>query len=391
MDVTFKKLTVNMKRDLELAAGVGRDTFNSEEMSITAQRYKLLFDCSPHIACMLDKHGFIVDLNIKMEELASSKIKGQHFNTILYDEQSSLTADLFREALAGNTLEGYETIKDKQGAPVYIEYRSIPVVVDKELVGLCVAAKDITEKKELEWQREKELHVAALVQQSVLCQTLMTESLAISGHYVPAHNIGGDMYAWYQLDESRFGVLILDVMGHGVSAALISMSIRSVVEQLIKRLQAPDLIMKELNEHVYALFNERSASLHFFSALYTVVDVENKEIYYINAGHPPGILIQKHQCIRLVSSSPPLGFLRNTEFKTSMLSYEHPARIILFTDGLSACSNNNSSMNQSITEIEESFLANKQLGCEEYVQQVLLQRKNPVEPDDISLVKVEIF
>ena len=58
------------------------------------------------------------------------------------------------------------------------------------------------------------------------------------------------MYYWYKIDENRYGIILLDVMGHGVSASLVCMFISSVLRETIKSLIDPELVMKDLNKYM---------------------------------------------------------------------------------------------------------------------------------------------
>ena len=58
------------------------------------------------------------------------------------------------------------------------------------------------------------------------------------------------MYYWYKIDENRYGIILLDVMGHGVSASLVCMFISSVLRETIKCLIDPELVIKELNKYM---------------------------------------------------------------------------------------------------------------------------------------------
>lgn len=374
-----------------VAKDVTQERNYSRQLEILSQRYRSLFEYSPHMACLLDDKGNILDVNAKMEEMLGRDKRGKHFGELLYDPQSGLALELFQKALKGHTVEDYQTLKDHQGLPMYIEYRSIPIMVDNEVVGLCVAAKDLTEKRELELLMERELQLAALIQNSVLCKPLAEEELAISGHYVPANNIGGDMYMWFKLDSSRYAVLILDVMGHGLSAALISMSIRSLMEGMLLREQLPGVVMKELNGHMYRLFNQDNSSTRFFTAIYAIVDTNNRVIDFINAGHPPGIVLDQDGCRLMESSSPPLGFLQDMNFHAERIVYQGQGQMILYTDGIFDYLEAGPGVASSVKEIGENFKSHPDLDCREYIEGLLSREKIPSEQDDISIVKVQLF
>jgi sigma-B regulation protein RsbU (phosphoserine phosphatase) len=66
----------------------------------------------------------------------------------------------------------------------------------------------------------------------------------------PSEQLSGDMYCYYQIDQDSYGVFILDVMGHGVSSSLVSMSIRSLLYRLITMLTDPILVINEYDSSI---------------------------------------------------------------------------------------------------------------------------------------------
>ncbi|UJF32880.1 PP2C family protein-serine/threonine phosphatase [Paenibacillus hexagrammi] len=165
--------------------------------------------------------------------------------------------------------------------------------------------------------RHKDLHLAKLIQQSLLSQPLRTEGITIEGRYIPSHPLGGDMYAWYQLEEHRYGIMIMDVMGSGVAASLVCMSIRSLLEGIIRKCVDPEIVMMELNAHMYKLFRKTNSPLPFyFTALYAVIDTRSHTLEYINAGHTSGFLVHGETGMtELGSTSVPIGMMNSPILK----------------------------------------------------------------------------
>lgn len=75
--------------------------------------------------------------------------------------------------------------------------------------------------------------------------------------YLPSFNLAGDMYYWHKIDEDKYAIILLDMMGHGISASLVCMFISSVLRESVKQLVQPDLVIKELNRYMTLLKNEK--------------------------------------------------------------------------------------------------------------------------------------
>lgn len=384
---TFSDPKGNIIGYIGMASDLTKERKIARQFELLSQKYKSLFDNTPHFVCMINEEGIITETNRKMDELFGNQYRGKHFSELLYNQDSPLPMMLFQEALQGNTIEDTEIVKDKNGQPIYVEYRSIPVLVENKVVGVCIAAKDITEKVKLEKLLENDLHIASLVQKSVLSEPIINERLSITGHFIPANNIGGDMYVWRQLDDGCYAILMIDVVGHGVSSALISMSIRSLFEGIIYKTQNPELVMEELNQHMFKLFNHKSSLARFFTSIFAVVDTNKKEIRYINAGHPAGILLKGDNSRLLPSTCPPLGILNTLEFTTNVITYQEPIMVLLFTDGLVEHLGEHSSITSGIEIVKNTFIKDKNLGCKEYLSELNFNSLL----DDVSMIKVDIY
>ncbi|MED4603813.1 fused response regulator/phosphatase [Paenibacillus validus] len=196
-------------------------------------------------------------------------------------------------------------------------------------------------KYEKDWHIENEakirseLDLARQVQSSVLSPPLQKERLSIGAVYYPSFELAGDLYAWYRIDEHRHGVIILDMMGHGISSSLVCMFISSVMQDTITRFVSPEFVVAELNRYMNQL-NQKSADVsYYFTAIYLLIDTERQTIEYVNAGHPPGFLFEEgKRPMALDQGSCAVGFFDQMDITKSTYAYEQPIRIVLYTDGL---------------------------------------------------------
>lgn len=196
-------------------------------------------------------------------------------------------------------------------------------------------------KAELDWhtQHEKkiqyELDLATHVQRSLLSAPLKDEHMHIEVSYLPSFNLAGDMYYWHKVDEHKYAIILLDMMGHGISASLVCMFISSVLRESVKQLVKPDLVIKELNRYMTLLKNEKEGLPFYFTAIYLVIDTEKKTVEYVNAGHPYGyMLMDEKEVIALEQSTCAVGFFDEMEINTKEVSFEKDIQIILYTDGV---------------------------------------------------------
>jgi sigma-B regulation protein RsbU (phosphoserine phosphatase) len=219
----------------------------------------------------------------------------------------------------------------------WVEIRLFPLyAANEDSLILNGVVLDFTHKKLIEQNVQMDLELAKQVQKSVLSQPIYTRSFSIDARYIPSQNLGGDMYAWYRMNEHRHGILIMDVMGHGVSSALICMSIRSLLRGIIQANLSPEEVIEDLNYHMNKLFSESvRAANFFFTAIYLIVDTENSSIEYINAGHPSGLLMDSSgKVFHLESSCLPIGLIPHLNVKKQTIHFKGKARLLMYTDGL---------------------------------------------------------
>ena len=167
---------------------------------------------------------------------------------------------------------------------------------------------------------------------------LMPESLPEVGPirfdvlYYPHDLIGGDFYDILPLSDGRYGFMVADVMGHGVSAALYTMWLKSLGQSLIDRAHDPAAFMTALNHQLCRFVIEGS----FATAFYGVVDTTTCEVTYANGGHPPPLHYQAGpgRVTELAGGDLPLGVADDEAYQCAAVALEPGDLLLGFTDGV---------------------------------------------------------
>ncbi|GAB6992420.1 SpoIIE family protein phosphatase [Paenibacillus pini] len=196
-------------------------------------------------------------------------------------------------------------------------------------------------KQEKDWHKERdqrmqdELKLAALVQNAVLSPAIEEESFEVHALYQPSAELAGDLYAWFELGNGRYGVILIDIMGHGISSSLFCMFIASVLKDTVTTYVEPEKVIQELNRRFSQLHIDSQLVQYYFTAIYLVVDTRMKRIDYVNAGHPPALFFQEDgQMIQLDHACCPVGLFDKMDIEPQTLYYEGEGHIVLYTDGL---------------------------------------------------------
>ncbi|AHA70413.1 MULTISPECIES: fused response regulator/phosphatase [Bacillus] len=248
-------------------------------------------------------------------------------------------------------------------------------------------------KSELNWHKEQEenlrneLDLATQVQRNLLSSPLREDHIKIEASYLPSFKLAGDMYYWYKIDENRYGIILLDVMGHGISASLVCMFISSVLRETIKCLIDPELVIKELNKYMTLLHNENDNIPYYFTAIYLVVNTEDRTVEYVNAGHPAGyVLVDETNVVELDRGSCAVGFFDEIKVKKTVIPFEKNAQILLFTDGvLEAIANDEFESEEKL----RIFTERKWGDLEGEIEGFYKEEQKKAQSDDMCLIMIQ--
>ncbi|CAG1021712.1 Phosphoserine phosphatase RsbU [Methylococcales bacterium] len=181
----------------------------------------------------------------------------------------------------------------------------------------------------------KDLRHAANYVQTLLPAPLPTGPVLTAWQFQPSTELGGDIFDYFWLDADRFVFYLLDVCGHGVGAALHSVSVFNLLRQ--KSLAgvdpaSPAQVMKALNE---AFPMERYGSM-YFTLWYGIYHLRQQSLTFASAGHPPGLLFVEadRRLFGLSTDNPPIGVEVNVQFAENTTALHSGFRLYLFSDGV---------------------------------------------------------
>ncbi len=228
--------------------------------------------------------------------------------------------------------------------------RAMRYAIERKRAELELAhyAQQLRQKNQ---QMQTDLDLAREVQLALLPQQFPAfphgvarkdSALTFCGHYEPAATLGGDYYDVFPLSNTTAGILICDVMGHGVRAGLLTAMIRALMEQLTAPATGvaadPGRLLTQIN-HGLTLILKQAGTTLFVTAFYLVADVARGQFRYANAGHPSPLHMRRdRKTVELLGrdneSGPAMGLIEDAVFET----FEQPMAVgdmaMLFTDGV---------------------------------------------------------
>ncbi|HXW06987.1 MAG TPA: SpoIIE family protein phosphatase [Vicinamibacterales bacterium] len=196
---------------------------------------------------------------------------------------------------------------------------------------------------ELRWRREEnrrhvhrletELAEARAFQQGLLpVRDVVTDEVAISCRYVSCSELGGDLCDHVSVAPGRVAVLIADVMGHGVSAAMLTGVVKSAFRTAEADGYEPSAVVRRLRGSMASFGPER-----FVTLIAAIISTEEQQVVYVNAGHPPGLLLNTEDGVQRLESTGPLvsTALPICAWEQRRLPMSTGDLLVLFTDGVS--------------------------------------------------------
>jgi len=239
---------------------------------------------------------------------------------------------------------------------------------------------------------ESELETARQIQFSILPTSVpKVENVRIAASYDPMSTVAGDFYQFIQVDPYRVGVLLADVSGHGVPAALISSMIKVATQSVAMFADDPAQVLRSLNR---ILSTELRGQLT--SAAYLWIDTKNHTARYSAAGHPPLLCWRdaRGELERIESNGLLFGVADDCEYPLCNLTVESGDRFLIYTDGLVEPEN---ARGESFgdRQLEQVVRNNLGLPAPELLQQLLseLRKWRPgsiSQQDDITLIVVDV-
>jgi sigma-B regulation protein RsbU (phosphoserine phosphatase) len=182
-----------------------------------------------------------------------------------------------------------------------------------------------------------EMRAATRIQEAILPRTVPSlKNVQIAVRYAPMTAVAGDLYYFPTVHPNCIGVLVADVMGHGVPAALVASMVKVAVSSQREHSGKPASVIAELNTILCQEVREQ-----YVTAVYLYVDAINRTARYSAAAHPPPLLWRRRRQAleKLEETGLLLGVRPNEPYAENEFSFEIGDRLLLYTDGLAEAEN----------------------------------------------------
>lgn len=243
---------------------------------------------------------------------------------------------------------------------------------------------------------EYQLKMAMQIQRSLIQEAnFSVNDVKFTSKYMPAQDVGGDLYDIIKLDDDSVGVFIADVSGHGMSAALLTSMLKMLFRNLVLYYFKPDKLLEQMNREFSNIFANKVSDV-YAAAFYAKIDTKTKKIYYSNAGHSLPLFVKNstNSADELDINGLPIGLMENASYDLKSEIFENGDLILFYTDGLCDCLYKNNP-EDFIKRLKKLILDFKNHPSEEIIELILkefysLNNSTKYEKDDVSIIICKI-
>ena len=223
----------------------------------------------------------------------------------------------------------------------------------------------------LEKQRiEQEMSVAAQIQQKILPVALPeVKGYELSGINIPSKSVGGDYYNCIPLHDGRFALLIADVAGKGVPAALLVSSLHAYLQAYLEGSFAITRLAARLNK---VLYNDSTAD-KFITAFFAILTPETGELECLSAGHNPAFVLRKDGSVgELHAGGLPLGTIdMDIPYQSERIVLERGEGLFLYTDGVTEAENSDHVLYEEDHPVQAFLQQRRATASEAFITELL--------------------
>ena len=233
-----------------------------------------------------------------------------------------------------------------------------------------------------------ELSEAAAYVQSVLPAPIKDGPVSASWQFLPSSSLGGDAFGYGPEKDGKFGICLLDVCGHGVGAALLSISVLNV----IRAESLPGVNFSDPGEVLTGLNNAFPMEKHgemFFTAWCGIYDPSARRMRFAGGGHPPSILVRADGTTEILAAKGPvIGAMPGMKFASAEAVIPPAARLFVFSDGAYEIVRHDGSMMSHDDLRQLLSRAPHENAAAWTMEQLRALNSQPVFDDDVSLVEL---
>jgi len=340
---------------------------------------------------VIDKNNTVIFANKKMKEDLGESILGKKCYEVFSSDKKCDNCISYHTLINGS-IHRKETILNNK---TYMVVSSPMIDVNNEIIGSVEVFRDMTIEKELAKKvNEKnkkmsdDITFARNMQMRMLPPKGMYNGVSIDYLYESSELLSGDFFDVFKMDADNVGIYICDVVGHGVTAALLTIFVRQSLRTIAKGKNNAEKIITELHRTFLALNLD---SDKYFSVFFGIYNKIKHEFQYINAGHNsiPMLLKQNNNELVMLEAKgyPICNIFDNVEYDIHTVKLDENDKLFFYTDGITEARNDLGQEYgvERLVEIinnQDNILETLKSSLDEYSQ---------IQKDDYAILMAEII
>ncbi len=256
--------------------------------------------------------------------------------------------------------------------------------------------RDLTTTTTEKQRMEGELEIAKEIQLSMVPRIFPPfpdkKEIDLHAALIPAKQVGGDFYNYFFLDDDHICLVVGDVAGKGVPAALFMAKSVTLLKLVAREMNNPACILKSVNTD---LAYENSSCI-FVTAFLAILNIKTGELIYANGGHNPPIIVKQDGGVELIDdvTSPALGAIENSEYVVGKTNLSEGDLLFIYTDGVTEAfdEGSNEFTDERLLELlSESNVCSARDLINEVLSGVTSFTRNAIQSDDITMLALRYF
>ena len=377
------------------------------QLELAAKRYRKLFDNSIIPAVLSRPDGSLAMVNQAMCDFLGydgDRLLSMTWMDLVAPEDLERGYRATQELMSGerDSYRGKQRLIHADGRRLFGDLSmGCNRNAEGEFENIIAQIIDITEQvqsrdrlAQREAQLSSEIASAARYIESLLPGPL-TGGVEVSSRYLPSLAVGGDCFHYRWLDDDLLEIYLIDVSGHGVRPALLSVSVHNMIRSgsmPLSTLLRPDRVLSKLN----ALFQMEQQDDAYFSMWYGIYECSSRTMRYATAGSPPALVFHPTpdgdwQYSALATASVPVGMFTDSRYHSRSYTVPAGARMLLFSDGafeLPLRGGRCGTLDE-FTDVVLNQLRNDDFSAEAIVEQLRARTVDGQFEDDCSLIAVD--
>jgi PAS domain S-box-containing protein len=302
---------------------------------------------------------------------------------------TSFYQNLWSTIQNGETWSGFFINRQKNGRFFYEEATISPIVNSLDnITNYIKIGKLVNRERLLSDHLSQEIKTAKDIIAYMLPPDYKDDNLHFEAMAKAYNYLGGDFICFERVSENKYIMALLDVMGHGASATLIGLKAISVFQSTIYYDSLTNAVAK-MNDCVCQINQEDPSSVRYLSGIFLEVDLSQKKVNYISAGHPSFYIKKKEELTAIPSNNMIVGIKNNTTYTVNSFSSNELDYIFLYSDGL--IEHIDVAIDDAKIQLENSLMSGENT-TKAFTHHVLntMLGDNPID-DDITLCRLKFY